>query len=58
MFRFDYFGAWVFVGVFLGGGVVGGCFGGAVMGCCCYWWLQVMGCHCRGFDVTMVCLGV
>ena len=25
VFRFGYFGAWVFVGVFLGGAAVGGC---------------------------------
>ena len=65
VFRFEYFGAWVFVGVFLGGAAVGGCFGGAVVGCRCCWWLQVMhcqwwvavavgDCRCRGFGVTML----
>ena len=63
VFRFEYFGAWVFVGVFLGGAAVGGCFGGAVVGWRCCWWLQVMhcqwwvavaigDCRCRGFGVT------
>ena len=32
VFRFEYFGAWVFVGVFLDGATIGGCFGGVVMG--------------------------
>ena len=65
VFRLEYFGAWVFVGVFLGGAAVGGCFGGAVVGCRCCWWLQVMhcqwwvavaigDCRCRGFGVTML----
>ena len=64
VFRFEYFGAYIF-GVFLGGATVGGCFGGAVVGCRCYWWLQVMGCRwwiavgvggccCCEFGVTMV----
>ena len=59
------FGAWVFVGVFLGGAAVSGCFGGAVVGCRCCWWLQVMhcqwwvavavgDCRCCGFGVTML----
>ena len=38
VFRFEYFGAWVFVGVFLDGAAVNGCFGGAVVdySCCCW----------------------
>ena len=38
VFRFEYFGAWVFVGVFLDGAAVNGCFDGAVVDyrCCCW----------------------
>ena len=36
VFRFEYFGTWVFVGVFLGGAAMGGCFDGAIVRCRCY----------------------